>query len=83
VANFLALAVSFVYSLIYVPIVPAALVLSVFAVGLLPLAPFFSFYTAWRFRGGLRADRPATLVRFLCGIPLLSTARSLLCPTTE
>jgi len=46
-ANSFALIVSFGYCLLFLPIVPAALILSVFAVGLLPLAPFFAFYTAW------------------------------------
>ena len=82
-ANSFALAVSFGYALLLLPIVPAALILTIFAVGLLPLAPFFSFYTAWRFRQGLRAQKPATLLRFLCSVPALSAARSLLCHTTE
>ena len=82
-ANLLALAVSCGYGLLYLPIVPLALILSVFAVGLLPLAPFFAFYTAWQFRRGLRANVPASLVLFLGSVPALSTARRLLCQTTE
>ncbi len=83
VANRLALGVSLGYSLLYLPIAPAALILSVVGVGLLPLAPFFSLYTAWRIRQAIRANRPASLVRFEGGGQGLSSARSLLCPTTE
>lgn len=82
-ANRLALTVSLGYSLLFLPIVPAALILSVFGVGLLPLAPFFAFHTAWHFRSGLPAQTPASLIPFLFGIPVLSTARRLLCQTTE
>jgi hypothetical protein len=82
-ANLLALLVSFGYGLLYLPIVPLAVILSVFAVGLLPLAPFFAFYTAWQFRRGLSANIPASLVLFLGSLPALSTARRLLCQTTE
>lgn len=78
-----ALVVSVGYCLLFAPIVPAALILSLFAVGLLPLAPFFSFYSAWHFRTILSTRVPGSLVPFLVGTPALSTARRILCQTTE
>jgi hypothetical protein len=80
-ANLLALLVSFGYSLLYVPVIPTAVILSVVAIGLLPLAPFFTFHTAWRLRQSYRRRR--TLIPFLVGIPALSAARRVFCQTTE
>ncbi|MCC6536526.1 MAG: PEP-CTERM sorting domain-containing protein [Bryobacterales bacterium] len=57
-SNAIALAASALYSVLYLPIVPAALVLSVFVVGLLPLAPFFGLLTAIRMRQALRQAHP-------------------------
>jgi hypothetical protein len=80
-ANLLALLVSFGYGVLYLPVIPAAVILSIFAIGLLPLAPFFTFYTAFRLGRPYRSRQ--TLVRFLVGIPALSAARRVFCQTTE
>ena len=74
--NALGLAVSLGYGILYLPVLPAALVLSVFLVGLLPLAPFFSLYTAWRLGQGLRtATGTRTLVPSLIGAAVLSAVK--------
>ena len=82
-ANRWALAASLGYSLLYLPILPAALILSILAVGLLPLAPFFSLYTAWSIRRAIRAERLTSLIRFESGGQGLTTARNLLCQINE
>ena len=83
-ANALAVAVSFGYGLLYLPVVPASLILSVFAIGLLPLAPFFSLYTAWRLGQELRAVTGSqTLIPFLVGAVAFPTVKKFPCQTTE
>lgn len=83
-ANALAVAVSFGYGLLYLPVAPASLILSVFAIGLLPLAPFFSLYTAWRLGQALRAVTGSqTLIPFLVGAVAFSTVKKVPCQTTE
>ena len=83
-ANALSVAVSLGYCILYLPVVPAALVLSVFLVGLLPLAPFLSLYTAWRMGQGLRTATGAqTLIPSLIGAAALSAVKKFPCQTTE
>jgi len=65
VLNAVVLAASLLYSVRYAPIVPAALVLAIFLVGLLPLAPFFGLFSAIQMRQALQQAEPdkASLVR--------------------
>ncbi len=82
--NALAVTVSFGYGLLYLPVVPASLILSVFAIGLLPLAPFFSLYTAWRLGQELRAvTGTQTLIPFVVGAVAVSAVKKFSCQTTE
>lgn len=46
------------YALLYLPITPVALILSLFGIGLLPLAPQFALFTAWRLRRALNEAYP-------------------------
>ncbi len=82
-ANRLALAVSAGYSILYLPILPAALILSILAVGLLPIAPLFSLCTAWSIRKAIRAQRLTSLIPFGGGGPGLTSARRRLCHIAE
>lgn len=65
VLNAVALAASLLYSVLYLPISPLALVMSMFFIGLLPLAPFFGLFTAIRLRQALQQAQPreTSLVR--------------------
>lgn len=50
------------YSLLYLPVTPVAIILALFGIGLLPLAPYFALFTTWRLRKALAETHPARRV---------------------
>jgi hypothetical protein len=54
-ANGAAIAIAGFYALLFLPLLPLALIAIVFAIGALPLAPLVVFACSLKLRGGLRA----------------------------